>query len=268
MALQAQFPFPSGEDGRPLHVGILLDNSPEYVFWLAAAALSGSVLVGINSTYRGAQLRQLISHTDCDVVVTSTGHLPLLEGLDDDVHPDRLLVVDGSEYRAEVERMEPKPPRPVTDDDLFLLIFTSGSTGMPKAVRCTQGRFARTGAHVANLTQVTPGEDVVYCPLPFFHSASLFSGWAGALSGAVPIATRGAVLGVRDAARPTPARIHRAHLHRQGAELHPVGARVARRRRHPPAPRPGQRGVALGHQGVRGGDSAALCATPTARPKA
>ena len=190
MGVQAQFAFRSREDGRPLHVGILMDNSPEYVFWLAAAALSGSVLVGINSTYRGDQLGQLISHTDCDVVVTSTGHLPLLEGLDDVVHPDRLLVVDGSEYRTEVERMEPKPPRPATDDDLFLLIFTSGSTGMPKAVRCTQGRFARTAAHVANLTQVTPGEDVVYCPLPFFHSASLFSGWAGALSGAVPIATR------------------------------------------------------------------------------
>ncbi len=251
MALQAQLPLPSGDDGRPLHVGILLDNSPEYVFWLAAAALSGSVLVGINSTYRGEQLGQLISHTDCDVVITSTEHLPLLEGLDDVVHPDRLLVVDGSEYRAEVERTEPVPPRPVTDDDLFLLIFTSGSTGMPKAVRCTQGRFARTGAHVANLTQVRSEEDVVYCPLPFFHSASLFSGWAGALTGAVPIANAGAVLGVGDVARPAPARVHRAHLHRQGPELHPVGARVARRRRHPPAPRSRQRGVVVGHQAVR-----------------
>ncbi len=190
VAVQAELPLPSREDGRPLHVGILLDNSPEYVFWLAAAALSGSVLVGVNSTYRGEQLGQLISHTDCDVVVTSTGHRPLLEGLDDVVHLDRLLVVDGSEYRSELERTQPAPPQPVADDDLFLLIFTSGSTGMPKAVRCTQGRFARTGAHVANLTQVTPEEDVVYCPLPFFHSASLFSGWAGALTGAVPIATR------------------------------------------------------------------------------
>src|ERR1700722_6442657 len=41
--------------GRP-HVGVLLDNVPEFVFWLAAAALSRSVIVGINSTSRGPEL--------------------------------------------------------------------------------------------------------------------------------------------------------------------------------------------------------------------
>ena len=38
---------------RPPHVGVLLDNVPDYLFWLVAAALSGCVIVGINSTYRG-----------------------------------------------------------------------------------------------------------------------------------------------------------------------------------------------------------------------
>jgi fatty-acyl-CoA synthase len=191
ITLHAPFQLEFREHGRPLHIGVLLDNTPEYVFWLTAAALSGAVVVGINSTYRGDALAQLISHTDCDLVVTSSGHLSLLDGLDAVVPKDRMLVVDGPAYRAEVERIEPaQPSGSVTEDDLFLLIFTSGSTGLPKAVRCTQGRFARTGAHVADLTQVVPGEDVVYCPLPFFHSASLFSGWAGALTAAVPIATR------------------------------------------------------------------------------
>ena len=44
---------------RPPHIGVLLDNVPDYLFWLAAAAVSGKVLVGINSTYRGDQLGQL-----------------------------------------------------------------------------------------------------------------------------------------------------------------------------------------------------------------
>ena len=55
---------------RPPHVGVLLDNVPEYLFWLAGAALSGAVVVGINSTYRGDQLGQLIRHTDCQLIVT------------------------------------------------------------------------------------------------------------------------------------------------------------------------------------------------------
>jgi fatty-acyl-CoA synthase len=38
---------------HPPHIGVLLDNVADYVFWLGAAALSGSVVVGINSSYRG-----------------------------------------------------------------------------------------------------------------------------------------------------------------------------------------------------------------------
>ena len=34
------------DPGRPPHVGVLLDNTPDYVFALCAAALSGSVIVG------------------------------------------------------------------------------------------------------------------------------------------------------------------------------------------------------------------------------
>ena len=56
-------------------------------------------------------------------------------------------------------------------------------------MRCTQGRFGRTGAHVAGIAELRRG-DVVYAPLPFFHSSSLFTGWASALNAGVPISTR------------------------------------------------------------------------------
>jgi len=178
------------DDARLPHVGVLLDNVPDYLFWLAAAALSGTVIVGINSTYRGDQLGQLIRHTDCQLLVTARAHLPLLEGSDSRIPPDRLLLVDSEEYAASLaERPGALPSVAVAEDDLFLLIFTSGSTGLPKAVRCTQGRYGRTGAHVANVSQLGTG-DVVYSPLPFFHSSSLFTGWASAITAGIPIATR------------------------------------------------------------------------------
>src|SRR5690606_41770784 len=66
------------EAGRPPHVGVLLHNVPDYLFWLTAGALSGTVVVGINSTYRGEQLAQLIAHTDCEVLVTSSDLLDLV----------------------------------------------------------------------------------------------------------------------------------------------------------------------------------------------
>ena len=174
---------------RPPHIGLLLDNVPDYLFWLAAAAVSGSVIVGINSTYRGEQLGQLIRHTDCQLLVTAASQTPLLEGVDTQIAPDRLLVIDDEVYSASLRQQTTQLPEvPVAEDDLLLLIFTSGSTGLPKAVRCTQGRHARTGAHVAAVAQLAEG-DVVYAPLPFFHSSSLFTAWASAIAAGVPLAT-------------------------------------------------------------------------------
>ena len=102
-----------------------------------------------------------------------------------------MLVTDDPSYVDRLESVRPfdGPRQPIVDDDLFLLVFTSGSTGLPKAVRCTQGRLARTGAHVASITNLTDA-DVVYSPLPFFHTSSLFTGWAATLNAGVPIATR------------------------------------------------------------------------------
>jgi fatty-acyl-CoA synthase len=175
---------------RPPHIGVLLDNVPDYLFWLAGAALSGTVIVGINSTYRGDQLAQLIRHTDCQVLVTARPHLPLLEGVETGIAAERTLIVDGPEYAALLaEQNQVVPSDPVGGEDLFLLIFTSGSTGLPKAVRCTQGRYGRTGMHVAAVAELAEG-DVVYAPLPFFHSSSLFTGWASAITAGIPIVTR------------------------------------------------------------------------------
>ena len=179
------------DPGRPPHVGVLLDNVPDYVFWLTAGALSGAVIVGINSTYRGEQLAQLIDHTDCQAIVTDRDLSTLLTGAPHGVPAPKVVLVDDPDHQ---ERLDAATPLPgdlpaAADDDLFLLIFTSGSTGMPKAVRCTQGRIGRTGMHVASIAELTP-DDVVYAPLPFFHSASLFTAWSSAVDAGAPIATR------------------------------------------------------------------------------
>jgi fatty-acyl-CoA synthase len=175
---------------RPPHIGVLLDNVPDYLFWLTAAALSGAVIAGINSTYRGEQLGMLFRHTDCQLVVTDRGFDPLLHGVDIGVAADRVIRVDHADYLEHLEALPAAvPDTRVEPEDLFLLIFTSGSTGLPKAVRCTQGRHARSGTHVAKIAELTDG-DALYAPLPFFHSSSLFTGWASAINVGIPISTR------------------------------------------------------------------------------
>jgi acyl-CoA synthetase (AMP-forming)/AMP-acid ligase II len=56
----------------PFHIGVLLENTDEYLFLLAGAALVGAVIVGINPTRRGDELAADIRVTDCQLVITDS----------------------------------------------------------------------------------------------------------------------------------------------------------------------------------------------------
>ena len=78
----------------PFHVGVLLENVPEFVFVLLGAGLAGAAVVGINPTRRGAELARDINHTDCQLIVTDGSMRPLLEGIPLDLPPERILDID------------------------------------------------------------------------------------------------------------------------------------------------------------------------------
>jgi len=159
----------------PPHVGVLLDNVPEYLFTLGGAALSGRVVVGLNPTRRGEELARDVRHADCQIVVTDQAHAALLDGLDLGVANGRVFVSDTDEHEAALEAFRSVDSTPLrgspAPEDLLLLIFTSGSTGAPKAVRMTQGRAARNDGKVMGFGP----DDALYCAMPIFHSNALSS---------------------------------------------------------------------------------------------
>ena len=163
----------SGLAGK--HVGVLLDNIPEYAFLLFAAAVTGSVIVGANDTRRGETLAGDLRHTNCAVVLTDSSKVDLLASVDVGA-PVRLVDELGDQQVAE-HRGAVVPDRRPSDDALFLLVFTSGSTGAPKAVRVSQGRAVRMMAGAAS---VYSDADVLYRAMPMFHlnglMGSLFPG--------------------------------------------------------------------------------------------
>ncbi|MCZ4119569.1 AMP-binding protein [Streptomyces sp. H39-S7] len=180
--------------GAQPHVGVLLDNVPEYPLWLGAAALAGATVVGVNPTRRGPELARDIAHTECALLVTERAHLPLLDGLDwgPSLSRDRVLVVDDPAYDALLAPYagaEPEPAPDVTPGTRMLLYFTSGSTGAPKAVICSQGRLAHAGRALVDFLDVVP-EDVHYICMPLFHGNAVMANWAPALAGGAAVALR------------------------------------------------------------------------------
>ncbi len=170
-----------GATGPP-HIGVLLENTPEFSFWLAAAALGRFVLVGLNATRRAEGLGEDIRGTACDLVLTDPAGAALLAGVD----PGGARLMDSTEssYAPATLPLEQAEP-----GDLHLLIFTSGTTGNPKAVRCTQGKIALSAQGLVMRVGLE-ADDVAYVSMPLFHSNAVIAGWGPALAVGATVALR------------------------------------------------------------------------------
>lgn len=178
--------------GRALHVGVLLDNTPDYLFALGGAALAGAAVVGLNHTRRDEHLLRDVDHTHVGLIVTEPRHAPLLEPIAgrlpteadnllvstrfvDDADPAPSLGKPLDDALAGIHAVDPGlEPDP---DTVWGLIFTSGTSAAPKAVICTQRRFMVTGNRMGMIMDLGP-DDVGYVCMPLFHSNALMVGWA------------------------------------------------------------------------------------------
>ncbi len=174
---------------RPLHVGALLTNSPAMLRSMAAAALGGYVLCGINTTRRGAGLLADIRRAECQLLLVDDNHRGLLKDLD--LAGITALDVTSRHYTEAVAAAGVLVPhREVTGADAFMLIFTSGTSGDPKAVPFAHAMAVLCGASLAEQFDVTAA-DVCYLSMPLFHSNGVAAGWAvAAVSGATMVPVR------------------------------------------------------------------------------
>ncbi|RAU92025.1 acyl-CoA synthetase [Mycobacterium colombiense] len=177
------------DTARPLHVGAVLGNSPAMLRAMAAAALGGYVLCGINTTRRGPGLLADIRRSDCQILLADPEHLALLNGLD--LNGIQVIDVAGGRYADAVASAPPLVAhREVTAADTLMMIFTSGTSGDPKVVRFAHGMAIMCGASLIFQYDVT-ADDVCYLSMPLFHSNGVAAGWAVAIgSGATMVPAR------------------------------------------------------------------------------
>ena len=185
-AAEASTMIALADPARPLHVGVLLGNTPAMLRSMAAAGLGGYVLCGINTTRRGAGLLADLHRSDCQVLLVNPEHRALLDGLD--LSGITVLDVTSPAYLDAVEAAGPLVPhREATATDPLMLIFTSGTTGNPKAVPFAHVMAVLSGSSLVLQLDVTP-DDVCYLSMPLFHSNGVAGGWSVAVcSGATMV---------------------------------------------------------------------------------
>ncbi|MEZ0051833.1 fatty-acyl-CoA synthase [Mycobacterium sp. MAA66] len=166
---------------KPLHVGTLLGNTPEMLTALAAAALGGYVLCGINNTRRGDALARDIARVECQIVLVDEQHRALLDGLE----LPGVAVVDVTTAAWQSQALTPY--REVGPDDTFMMIFTSGTSGEPKAVEVAHSIVLFSAAALVQRYDLT-ASDTCYLSMPLFHSNGVYAGWGVALSSGAAMA--------------------------------------------------------------------------------
>lgn len=171
--------FLSWRGNGPFHVGVLLENVPEYLFLSGAAVLSGATLVGINPTRRGAGLERDIRHTDCQILITEDRHADLLRDLSLDLPENRRFDLSSPAWNESLSPFKGAGVPDLTPDPaaVYMLIFTSGTTGEPKAALCSSARTAMAGRMLGQMRGLR-ADDRGYLVMPLFHSNAHMAGVA------------------------------------------------------------------------------------------
>ncbi|CAH0603274.1 unnamed protein product [Chrysodeixis includens] len=171
-------------------VAVMIGNCPEMpAIWLGATRL-GAVAPLINTNQTGNTLLHSINVAKCDVVIYSDEFAAAFQDIAKELNPsiklykftrrplntspDAVRVVETSnDFTAMLESVTPAPWSQADSDGFnakLLYIYTSGTTGLPKAAVISSSRmvFMASGVHYLGSLRAS---DVIYCPMPLYHSA-------------------------------------------------------------------------------------------------
>ena len=157
--------------------GVHLSNCPEfYDIWFGAAYL-GAVIVPTNPQSTAAELRYLLGHSGCRIVLTRPGLAPTAR------EAGAATVIDVETDWTGGVRPYPGPPTAAPGDVLGVL-YTSGTTSRPKGVQVTHAAYLAVGDAVADHVRLRP-DDRFLVVLPLFHgNAQYYCSMSALVTGA------------------------------------------------------------------------------------
>ncbi|MBF0099681.1 MAG: long-chain-acyl-CoA synthetase [Desulfobacterales bacterium] len=183
------------------HIGILMNNCPDFLSALAAINRIGAIAVLINAGQQGESLKHALVTARVEGLIIDPEHISVCNAVDmsipvwvlsepettDDSLSTSLAYLNPSQYSLDDIKKIPYKLNATKANDVIMIIFTSGTTGLPKAVKITNRRWCAAALSAAAVADITT-KDTVYCPLPLHHATGILIAVSGALLGGARLA--------------------------------------------------------------------------------
>ncbi len=196
--------------GKGDAVALFVDNRPELMFAAAGIVKLGAIAAMINSRQHGRALEHSIavSKAKCLVVgeelwdtYVALGEAGRVGGSDRNnvlwlaEHTSArsaapASAIDVGPLLAAASTRSPPQLASVRLGDPCFYIYTSGTTGLPKASVMSHFRWVKGAGAFGHAALALRPRDVLYVPLPLYHSNALVVAWSSAASTGAAIALR------------------------------------------------------------------------------
>jgi long-chain acyl-CoA synthetase len=173
-------------------VGILSENSPEYVSAYFAVQQAGGVAVDINYQNSPYEIRKLINHSGAKILVADEKFIDAVGQVVSETPSLKQIITVKNQFRKPTSQpvaVDTGASRiPCTNledavrqgdhacvfpdlhgDDIASIVYTSGTTGQPKGVMLTHDNFRANAHSIIDYLRLS-GQDKVMVVLPFCYS--------------------------------------------------------------------------------------------------
>jgi long-chain acyl-CoA synthetase len=165
-------------------VVVCMANCPEVSIAYQALWLAGAVVTPATFLLPAPDLRHVIADAEARAVITTPEFLEKVTQASEGLGHVRQVICteagggDGVLELVELERADPRPIVPRSDDDLAALLYTGGTTGRAKGVMLSHANLYFSGSQAHDAAHV-PGVNRQLTTLPLSHAYGILVTIAG-----------------------------------------------------------------------------------------
>ena len=167
--------------GRGDRVSFFTGSSPQMILACLALNKLGALWVPVCTDYKGEWLRDALSRSRADVLVTDAELIARIDELGDALSYPHIVVTDDATAaeRGLTSFSELAAHAPFSADydsqdygDTCAILWTSGTTGKSKGVMIAHNNWIRSTVMGTNLQYDNREGDIIYCAMPLYNAGA------------------------------------------------------------------------------------------------